>query len=238
MVEKIYLVDQYLKELDANVISVNGQLVELDKTIFYPGGGGQPCDTGEIRINDIDYKVVEVRKTNDSIIHILDKAPSAKKNDIAICRIDWDKRYAYMRHHTALHVIGGVLENGHSNGKITGGQIYSTRAHLDFDLTSLNRELALKILEEAQRVIDGNKSVRAKILAKDEALKIPNLIRTDPGRDIFKNLEEIRVIEIDGFDMQLDGGLHVSNTKEIGKLSLARFENKGAHRKRVEIELI
>lgn len=236
MVEKLYWTDSYLKETNANITAINGAELELNKTIFCPRGGGQPSDVGKVTIDGQIFNIIEVKKNSDNIIHVLEKAPIARVGDKIECKIDWNKRYASMRYHTAVHVIGGVLENKYG-GKFTGGQITFDKAHFDFDLPSLNRELSLKVIEEAQKIIDEGHKVNAKFLSKEEAEKIPNLVRTDPGQELFKNMEIIRVVEIEGVDTQFDGGTHVRNTNEIGRVELSRFENKGTHRKRIEIIL-
>jgi misacylated tRNA(Ala) deacylase len=210
--------------------------LELDRTVFYPTGGGQPCDTGIISIGDKVYKVIEVKKSGESVFHTLDSEPDVKVGDEVHCKIDWDKRYAYMRNHTAVHVVGGIIEFKY-NAMFTGGQIGLEKSRFDFDMPELNRELAENIIEEAQQVIDKGLNVTVKVLSKDEALKIPALVRTEPGKILLESLSIVRVVDIEGFDVQMDGGTHVKNTKEIGRVLLAGFENKGTHRKRIEIAL-
>lgn len=244
MTEKIYLTDAYRKELDAHIIASSSNEVELDKTIFYPTGGGQPCDLGTLSINGSHYNVTEVKKDNGKVIHILDRNPYSDIGSPVHQKIDWDRRYAHMRYHTALHVLDGILEK-HVDGKvfnaaegaITGGQIYHDRARIDFDIPGFGRELARQLIDSAQRFIDEGHSVSARILTREEAEGMPNLARTEPGRELLKKLAEIRVVEISGLDMQLDGGTHVANTKEIGKINLSKYESKGSRRKRVEIVL-
>ena len=234
MTEKIYWEDAYKKELEATVTHQEDNRIELDKTIFYPTGGGQPCDTGTLSANGASYNVTDVKKSGESIIHILDSNPAIQTGERLQCKIDWNRRYAHMRYHTAAHVVGGIATTKFG-AMFTGGQIYHDRARFDFDLQSLDRALALKLVEESQGIINKNLEVIAKILSKEEALAIPNLARTEPGRELIKSMETIRVIEIVGFDMQLDGGTHVSNTREIGQIELSNFENKGSRRKRMEI---
>lgn len=236
MTEKIYLTDAYAKEFDAVIVEKNGNALVLDRTVFYPTGGGQPCDTGTVTCNGIAYNVVETKKDGERVIHITDREADAKPGDKIHGAIDWDKRYMHMKLHTAIHLLDAVMEKRKA-GSITGGQIYDDRARVDFDLPEMNREVAAKILEDTQKVIDEGRKVYPKILKKEEALGIENLSRTEPGRRLLESMEEVRVIVIEGFDMQMDGGTHVSNTKEVGKLVLAKFENKGSHNKRIEIAL-
>jgi len=234
LVNKIYLSDAYRKELDTKVTGKNFTEIELDSTIFYPTGGGEPCDNGTISITDKIYNVIDVKKELDKVIHTLDKEPEFIVGDQAHCAIDWNRRYTYMRHHTGIHVIAGIMESKYK-AMFTGGQIGLDKSRFDLDMPELNRELAEDIIKEAQKVVDQHLNVIAKILTKDEALKIPSLARTEPGRKLLESLSEVRVVEIEGFDVQMDGGTHVRNTSEIGTLSLVNFENKGTHRKRIEI---
>lgn len=237
MTERLYLYDSYLKEIDAKVVSTSGNAIVLDKTIFYPGGGGQPYDTGSIEIMGKRYEIVEMRK-NQEIEHIASEDVQASAGSLAHCSINWQDRLIYMRYHTAIHIIDGVIERKYPHGaNSTGSQIFKDRARVDFDMPEMNRELAEKILEEANKVVEEGHRVIAKELSKEEALSIENLARTEPGRKLIESLDKIRVIEIEGLDMQMDGGTHVANTKEVGKISLLKFENKGSHNKRIEIKL-
>lgn len=237
MTRKIYLEDQYRRELITKVVSVQGDALILESTVFYPTGGGQPCDTGSIEINGSTYEVSEVKKAGDEVLHIINTPLSVENGAQALCKINWPRRYQHMRYHTALHILDGVITREHLNGTITGGMIYEDRAHIDIDLPALNKELAAKLVDAAQIVINEGRLVKAKFLSKSEALAIPDLARTGPGKALLEKLDSVRVIEIEGLDMQLDGGTHVANTKEIGTLALSKFENKGAHRKRIEVKL-
>jgi len=235
--EKLYLENPYLKEIDANIVSSNGNRLVLDKTIFYPGGGGQPFDTGVLRIQGQELKVVGIEKNGDEIVHVLESEPVQKSGSVH-CLIDWDKRYIYMRYHTALHVIDGVIaKNYKSDIMATSGQIYADRARLGFDMPELNKELAEKIVEEADKVAKEGHKVTAREITREEALKIENLARTEPGKRLIESLEKVRIVEIEGVDIQADGGTHVSNTKEIGTISLLKFENKGSHDKNLVIKI-
>ncbi|MHB1829775.1 MAG: alanyl-tRNA editing protein [Candidatus Micrarchaeaceae archaeon] len=237
MTEKLYFRDPYLKEFEANVIKIDGNKVYLDRTAFYPTGGGQPNDTGRI-IAGSDIPVTDVAKEGDEIAHIVSDA-SALKEGIAVRGIiDWEKRLAYMRHHTAIHLIDGVVTKVYADkGLITGSQIYSDRARMDFDMPTLNKDLCQKIIDDSNNEAEAGRAVVSRDLTKAEALAIPNLARTAPGRELISKLDVIRVVEIVGLDMQADGGLHVSNTNEIGKICLNGFKNNGAHSKRMEIRL-
>lgn len=236
MVEKLYWLDAYTKSFDAIVSNVDGDRICLDKTAFYSTGGGQPNDVGKLLLNGSTYSIIDVKEVGDDIVHTSDRDFGAKVGEAAHGNIDWQVRYAYMRHHTALHVIGGITEKDYG-GKWTGGMIYQDRAHMDYDFPALNRELAEKIISEANSIVVLDKKVRSRFIDRDTALKIPDLIRTKPGEELVKRLERVRIVEIDNFDTQTDGGTHVSNTKEIGRIKMSKFDNKGSHRKRIEIVL-
>lgn len=210
----------------------------LDKTCFYPAGGGQPHDLGIISFNGQEHKVIEVKKgENEEVLHLLDSIAPIGVGDKIRGFIDWNRRYMHMRHHTALHVMDAIVEKEQHAG-ITGGQIYVEKARLDFNFPGLNKEKSLEIIAKAQEIIDRCVPVIIKTLTRDEALAIPGLARTQPGEELLRRLDHIRVVEISGIDAQMDGGLHVSNTKEIGKIRLLSYENKGASRKRIEISVL
>jgi misacylated tRNA(Ala) deacylase len=234
---KLYWKDAYSKEFDAEVRSVRGSEVELDATAFYPTGGGVQHDTGTISSAGASYKVVEVRKEGETILHRLDSEPALSQGDKVHGAIDWARRYSLMRYHTTVHLIDGIVEKDYGAGGITGGAIFPDRARIDFSLDALNRELAQKIIDRANVVSAEAHPVSSRIITRDEALAMPNLARTEPGRELIMSMPEVRIVEIEGVDLQSDGGLHVANTREIGAISLKSFENKGKRSKRIEITL-
>ena len=237
MTEKLYFEDSYLKEFEAKVIKVEGNKVYLDRTAFYPAGGGQPNDTGRI-IAGTDIPVIDVIKEGGEVAHVVSDAGGLKEGDSVIGIIDWDKRLAYMRHHTAIHLIDGVVTKAYSDkGLITGSQIYLDRARMDFDMPTLNKDLCQKIIDDSNKEAESGMAVVSRNLSRAEALSIPNIARTAPGRELISKLDVVRVVDIVGLDMQADGGLHVANSKEIGKICFNGFKNNGAHSKRMEIRL-
>lgn len=233
--EKLYLQDSYAKEFDAKVTSISGNDVTLDRTAFFPTGGGQLCDTGVLVSKGNTYKVVETVKGGDDVIHKLESAQGLAVGDEVRGTIDWSRRYALMRLHTALHVMDAVVVKNHSNGQITGGQIYEHKARIDFDMEGVSRELVEQIITESQKIIDEGHQIRVRMLSREEAAKVEGLARTVPGAELLKTLDVVRVVDIGDVDFQLDGGTHVANTKEIGRLKLIGYENKGSRRKRIEI---
>ncbi|WP_048059436.1 alanyl-tRNA editing protein AlaXM [Picrophilus oshimae] len=237
MTERLFWKDMYMKEFDATVLNVNGDEVILDRTCFYPTGGGQPNDTGLLLKDDKKYQVIDVYKNNDDIIHkISGDVPG--RGDKLHGIIDWDRRYSLMRYHTAVHIIDGVVKNYYNDhGMLTGGQLYTDHARVDFDFDDINRELIETIINQSNEIIEKGLNVFEKTLTRDEALAIPDLARTEPGRRLIESLDYVRVIEIEGFDMQSDGGTHVKNTSEVGKIIIKKIENKGRGHKRLEFTL-
>lgn len=236
MTRKLYWEDPYIKEFDAVVSRSDGNRLVLDQTAFYATSGGQLNDTGKIISGGKEYGVADVKEENGEIVHTLDRDFEGAAGSAARGILDWQRRYSLMRYHTALHVVCTIVENRH-NGGWKGGMIYVDKAHVDFDLPTLNKELAAKIIEDANAVIAEGRNVYSRFITQEEALSNPSLAKTEPGRELIKKLERVRVVEIENFDIQMDGGTHVSNTKEIGKLKLSGFDNKGSHRKRVEMVL-
>lgn len=238
MTEKLYWIDAYLKEFDAVVTKASGNEIVLDRTAFYPTGGGQPNDTGRIAASGTEYNVTDVKKgENGDIIHVLDANAESLAGKSVHGAIDWQRRYAHMRHHTAVHIVDAVLEKQYSSGKMTGGQIYADRARFDIDMPELDRQKANEIIGKADAVAKEGHDITSRIITREEAMKMPNLIRTEPGSELVSSLEEVRLVEIIGIDVQSDGGTHVRNTGEVGGIVLSKYENKGKHNKRIEITL-
>ncbi len=238
MTDKLYLKDMYLKEFDAIVTRIDGNKVYLDKTAFYPTGGGQPNDTGRLISGSGEFVVSDAKKDGEDVMHTVENPSALKIGDNVHGVIDWDKRYAYMRHHTAIHILDGIVIKSYSNGGIiTGSQIYADRARMDFDMPDLNKDLAQKIIDDTNDDILRGRRVIVKDLTQAQALAMPSLVRTQPGVELIKRLSTVRVVEIEGLDMQMDGGLHVLNSKEVGKIVMNSYKNQGAHSKRLEIRL-
>ncbi|MEM2793507.1 MAG: alanyl-tRNA editing protein, partial [Candidatus Methanomethylicia archaeon] len=174
MTEKLYWLNPYEREFDARVLSISGRNVVLDRTCFYPRGGGQPGDTGEIN----GIRVVDtVKDEEENIIHILDGEPNFKVGDIVHGRIDWERRYRIMRLHTAIHVISAVLVRNFGNVLFTGSQIYGDRARMDFNLEKLDELIAKQIEEKTNETIKLNLPVTAEIISREDVEKNPSLKR-------------------------------------------------------------
>ena len=238
MTEKLYWKDMNLKEFDATVTGINGNEIILDRTAFYATGGGQPNDTGVIVSGGGEYRVVDVRKDGDCVIHTLEDSTGLSVDDRIHGIVDWERRYSLMRHHSAIHVLDGIVTRRHGDqGLLTGGLIYPDRARIDIDMENFSREFVEQILGECNSFIQEGHGIYQRDIPREEAMKMENLARTAPGRELLNSLDSVRLIVIEGLDEQADGGTHVSNTLEIGKLVLNRIESKGRRNKRVEFRL-
>lgn len=228
----IYLEDSYLRAFDAIVLSTSGDRVILDKTAFYPASGGQPSDQGSISKADEEFKVLSAIVLDGQIAHIVDR-DGLKSGDTVHVVLDWGRRYRLMRSHTACHILSAVIFR-ETGAKITGNQIDLSRSRVDFSLESFDKAKMSEYVEEANRLIGENRPVKIRILPRDEALAIPDIVRLAmevPDRD------EIRVVEIEGIDVQACGGTHVKNTGEIGRIKMIKAENKGKSNRRVYFAL-
>ena len=223
--------DAYMKEFDAKVISVNGNEVVLDRTCFYPTGGGQIFDTGEIN----GSKVVEARKDeNDTVYHKIEGQPTFSVGDDVHGKIDWERRYNIMKLHTSAHVISAVLTKNFGNILFTGSQIYADKARMDFNLEKIDDEIMKTIEEKSNEVVKMNLSIVSRIIKREEFESSPNLKRLADTTH-YDKYKTFRVVEIKDFDVQLDGGTHVANTSEIGKIKIVKRENKGKNNRRITI---
>ncbi len=237
MTDQIYLRDAYLKEMDATVQDVRDGAVVLDQTVFYATGGGQQHDTGALTWAGPDgtshqCQVTEVKKQGSDLLHKIDgEAPPVGATVHG--EIDWDRRYALMKHHTALHSMSGVIYRLFGS-LVTGGQMYVDRARMDFALEDLSQERLQAIEDETNRLMTEGHPVHVSVLPREEAFQIPDLIRTNINL-LPPAIQEVRVINIEGIDQQADGGTHVNNTSEVGRVRITKKENKGRINKRIEI---
>ncbi len=237
MAELLFLKDCYLNEFDARVTNAEGAIVDLDRTAFYYTSGGQPCDLGNIIADGQEYNVIDVfrNKETGNILHKLDK-PFVSNSLQVHGMIDWNRRYLHMRHHTALHVLSKVVLDEFGNF-VTGSQIYADRARIDFDFAEgITPEKIALIEQKTNEVIARNLPVSISFMQREGAMKIPDLIRTAINL-VPESVKTVRIIAVEGFDMQACGGTHVKNTGEIGKIKITKTESKGAARKRMEIIL-
>ena len=232
----LYMEDNYLREFKATVKSVNeGRFIILDNTAFYPNSGGQPHDTGKIIAeNGDEYNVVYVGKFSGSISHEVDKE-GLKPGDKIKGIIDWNRRYKLMRYHTAAHVVSAVIHNK-TGALITGNQKSEEKARIDFNLDEFDKEKMFLDAEEANKYLRENIPVKKYFISKEELMKDPSLIKLKDKMP--PNVEQFRIIEIEGIDKQPCGGTHVNNLKEIGKIRFTKAENKGKNNRRIYFEII
>jgi misacylated tRNA(Ala) deacylase len=233
--ELLYATDAYLRSFDARVQDVAPEGgVMLDRTAFYPTGGGQPHDLGTLTWEGGSANVVEVRKSGPLVVHRVDATPPPVGMPVH-GEIAWDRRFALMRHHTALHSMSGVIFQLYG-ATVTGGQMYPDRARMDFLLPDLSPDRLKSIEDRTNELLSESRPVSIRFLPRAEAFAIPDLIRTKVNL-IPEGIQEIRVVNIEGIDQQADGGTHVANTREVGRVRITGSENKGKGNKRLEIVL-
>jgi misacylated tRNA(Ala) deacylase len=231
MANALYMEDTYLKEFEAMVTKADSKFIGLDRTAFYPNSGGQPNDTGTLtRVSDgKEFKVVSVVKMSGDISHEISE-PGLEVGDRVAGRIDWDRRYVLMRNHTAAHVLSGVISK-ETGADITGNQLGLDKSRIDFSLENFDREQLKSYEEKANAIVNAAMPVNIRILPREEAFKIPALVKLRMG--LPESIKEIRIIDIVGFDQQACAGCHVKNTSEIGKITIANSENKGKDNRRI-----
>ena len=234
MTDGLYLHDAYLREFDARVVAASAEAVLLDRTTFYPEGGGQPGDVGRLTsASGAACDVMGVAKSAEGIIHRVGGAPPPVGQAVHGV-IDWDRRYAHMRYHTCLHILSGVVYHRFGSD-ITGGQIYLDRARMDLSIPDFDRNVADQVVAEVNRVVERDLPIAVRFVPREEIAHHPGLVRVDA--QLVPDVPELRVIDIQGFDAQADGGTHVHSTREVGPVSLQKIENKGARNKRLYLSL-
>jgi misacylated tRNA(Ala) deacylase len=238
MTELLFQTDSYQREFDALLVTIDAQsrAVVLDRTAFYPGGGGQPCDEGVLQVGGRSYPVVKVRKQGEDVLHFLggtDELPAAGSR--AYGALDWNRRHLLMRTHTALHVLCGTVFRDHG-ALVTGGDMEPGKGRMDFEFETLQGELVRGIEQAVNRELAAGRDVRVQILPREQAFKIPDLIRTKINL-LPEGIQHVRTVEIVGLDLQADGGTHVRNTAEVGTVRVTDYKSKGAINKRIYIEL-
>lgn len=234
MTELLYLRDAYLDEFDATVTAVDDGRVALDRTAFYPTGGGQPHDTGRLGA----ATVTGVTKEGEVVWHVFDpageRAPTV--GDAVHGVVDWDRRHGLMRTHTALHVLCGVI--WHEWGKaVTGGNMEPLSARMDFEFDPLPDGFGATVEAKVNEELAAGRPVEVRFVPRDTALEDEDLIRTKVNL-VPTSVAELRVIDIVGLDKQADGGTHVRNTAEVGRIRVVKTESKGKANKRIRIEVL
>lgn len=235
MTELLYQTDSYLKEFSAVVTAVDAEnkTILLDRTAFYPGGGGQPNDTGVLVAGEVTYPISKVARGN---LHIIegDTLPPVGIKVHGV--IDWERRYSLMRTHTALHILCGVIWRDYQ-ASVTGGNMEPLRGRLDFEFERMEKELVQEIEAKVNIEVEAARAITVNILPRQEAFQIPDLIRTKINL-LPEGIPEVRTVEIIGLDLQADGGTHVANTGEVGPMRIADYKSKGRINKRLTVELV
>ena len=226
MTTKLYWEQPYSKDFTAKTVGSDGTRVELDKTLFYPRGGGVSCDTGVLG----EMKVLETSKDGDKILHTLESPASFAVGQTVTGRIDWDRRHRLMRMHTAGHLLSALFYSG-AKCLITGNQIDVDRSRMDFSLEAFDRSQIEGFVREANKLITNDAPVKSYFLERSEALKIPDMVKLAEAAPPVE--AQLRIVEITGIDRQADGGLHVAHLNEIGQIELLKLENKGKTNRRL-----
>ena len=247
MTELLYYVDSYLQEFDATVRGVEpadgAMRVDLDRTVFYPGGGGQPADSGWLVVGGERFAVTRLAKEGDAIWHWLAAAEGAAVAAASAIvpgaavrgELDWARRYRLMRTHTAMHILCGVVFRDYG-ASVTGGNMEPGKGRMDFEFASLSRDLIREIADKCALEVAAAREVQTRTLPRDEAFQIPDLIRTKANL-LPPGIAYVRTVEVVGLDLQADGGTHVRNTREVGAMNVVDYKSKGASNKRMYIEL-
>lgn len=234
MTELLYHIDSYVKEFDAVVTDVLAEQhgLLLDRTAFYPGGGGQPNDEGLLISGDRPYRVAKVERGN---VHVIegDELPALGSQVRGV--LNWERRYQLMRTHTAMHILCGVVWRDYG-ASVTGGNMEPLKGRMDFEFERLQKELVSEIEAKINAEVAAERDLRVRILPREEAFQIPDLIRTKINL-LPEGIAEVRTVEIIGLDLQADGGTHVANTREVGRIHITDYKSKGGINKRIYVEL-
>ena len=226
--------DSYLKEFDAEVTAVTDRGIVLDRTAFYPGGGGQPPDTGALTFGDQKATVKRMRRTDGEYSLEFDgEFPPVGTKVHGV--LDWDRRYQLMRTHTALHILCGVVWRDYG-AHVTGGNMEPLKARMDFEFENMTAEFAREVEGLINKEVEAARDIEINNLPREEAFQIPDLIRTKINL-LPPQIQEIRTVDITGLDLQADGGTHVANTREVGRIRVVGHESKGRINKRLRIEV-
>ena len=237
MTELIYQNDSYIQNFDATILLADDENngVVLDRTAFYPGGGGQPADFGTLSFKNHVINVIRVKRISGNMVHVMDGEHLPMAGSQVQGQINWDYRYQLMRTHTAMHILCGVIFRDYG-ASVTGGNMEPLKGRMDFEFETMRRELVDEINANINIEVKNARDVTWRVLPRDEAFRIPDLIRTKINL-LPEGIKQVRVVEIDGLDIQADGGTHVRNTSEVGTIRVADYKSKGKINKRIYLEL-
>ncbi len=234
MTEPLYYQDAYCKTFEARIVAAADDGVVLDRSAFYPGGGGQPCDEGLLRVGNVILPVRKVRRKEGRIWHQIE-GDLPQVGTVVEGELDWERRYSLMRVHTAMHILCGVIWRDYG-AAVTGGNMEPLRGRMDFEFESMHKDLVEEIEEKINREVAAARPVKTDLLPREEAFQIPDLIRTKINL-LPPAIQQVRIVEIEGLDLQADGGTHVANTKEVRGIHIVDYKSKGAINKRLVVEL-
>ena len=234
MTEILCYDDSYLRDFDATVTDIASKGVVLDRTAFYPGGGGQPADSGSLTVGDASYAVKKVVRQDGKLVHEIDGDQPAVGASVR-GTLDWDRRYLLMRTHTALHILCGVVWRDYG-AQVTGGNMQPGSARMDFELENMSADFAERMETLVNEEVQAARPIEVATLPREEAFAIPDLIRTKINL-LPPAIKEVRTVDITGLDLQADGGTHVANTSEVGRISVVGHESKGRINKRLRIRI-
>ncbi|MGH3367132.1 MAG: alanyl-tRNA editing protein [Nocardioidaceae bacterium] len=234
---ELFAVDAYVRQFDSTVVEVDraSGRVALARTAFYPGGGGQPCDIGLLRLGSGDVSVTRVKREGGRIWHWLDTPELPEAGDEVYGELDWARRHVLMRTHTALHILCGVIWTEFGVA-VTGGNMDPGKGRLDFPLEAMSTELGTRVQARINEEIDRARDILVDFVGREAADGDPALIRT-AAHLIPREIDPLRVIDIVGLDKQADGGTHVASTADVGRVSVTGTESKGKGNKRIRIEV-
>ena len=238
MTHLLYQTDSYLQTFVATVTAVDeaNHGVVLDRTAFYPGGGGQPADRGTLTVNGVAYPVPRIKRMDGQLVHLLEgDGPLLAVGTEVVGQLDWELRYKLMRTHTAMHILCGVIFRDYG-ASVTGGDMEPLKGRMDFEFETMHAELVSAIETTINKEVEAAREVRVKILPRAEAFQIPDLIRTKINL-LPEGIAEVRTLELVGLDLQADGGTHVKNTSEVGRMRVVDYKSKGKINKRIYVEL-
>lgn len=234
MTHLLYLDDPYIKKFESTVKASSDPGVALESTNFYPGGGGQPSDIGQLQTNERIWPVLRLKRVEGQLWHEVEGEPP-RVGQAIVGEIDWERRYQLMRVHTAMHILCGVIWRDYG-ASVTGGNMKPLRGRMDFEFETMKKELVAEIERKINLEVEAERLVSTQILPREDAFEIPDLIRTKINL-LPPAITEVRVVEIEGLDLQADGGTHVANTREVGKIKIVDYKSKGAINKRLVVEL-
>ncbi|MBN1963930.1 MAG: alanyl-tRNA editing protein [Anaerolineae bacterium] len=238
MTDLLYQTDSYCREFTATVSGIDAEqrTIVLDRTAFYPGGGGQPADRGTLTIDGVTYVIDKVKKAGPDVLHFVQGEGALPAVGAAASgALDWERRFQLMRTHTAMHVLCGVVWRDYG-ASVTGGNMEPLTGRMDFEFERMQRELVDEIEASINAEVAAAHPLRVAILPREQAFQIPDLIRTKINL-LPEGITEVRTVEIVGLDLQADGGTHVANTSEVGTITITDYKSKGGINKRIYVAL-